>query len=369
MDMANRQIAELQKTMVQNNLFDRFNLNRVGVFGSAARGEQTNDIDVLIEDNVNYRLLSELRDELERLMNKRIDVVIARYANPIVLHRARKGVVMLKLTKPAFDKAKEYIFSNATPIEKAWFRYNFEESDTNAFMEELAKYQFDNGGFGGLVYEFEYQGPCLKCTEHAFRYIYYLKDKPKAEHPVIQKMMRYVLECYHPETGCWGELLEPEVNDSLHVWWWTYGEDEHQPTDDFDERVKQYNPNGQAALAAFVALYSELVPEDLYKDIIRYPIEKILRYYDNNSPLRLDSDTEYFTDVAKSPYNMKCLQQFCDCLKDKKLATRLKNILRQDPTACMELDESVWGNGYHETPWSCIKNLVPVHTRLHQKAV
>lgn len=89
----NSQIAELEKAMVQNNIFERFNLNKVGVFGSAARGEQANDIDVLIEDNVDYRLLSELRDELERLMNKRIDVVIARYANPIVLHRARKEIV------------------------------------------------------------------------------------------------------------------------------------------------------------------------------------------------------------------------------------------------------------------------------------
>lgn len=47
---------------------------------------------------------------------------------------------------------------------------------------------------------------------------------------------------------------------------------------------------------------------------------------------------------------MKCLQQFCDCFKDKELATRLKDILRQDPTACMELVESAWDNSYHETP-------------------
>lgn len=89
----NKQVAELEKAMIQNNLFEKFNLNKVGVFGSATRDEQANDIDVLIEDNVDYRLFSELRDELERLMNMRIDVVIARYANPIVLHRARKEIV------------------------------------------------------------------------------------------------------------------------------------------------------------------------------------------------------------------------------------------------------------------------------------
>lgn len=93
MTAKNSQITELEDAMIQNNLFEKFNLSRIGIFGSAARGEQSNDIDILIEDSVDYRILSALRDELQKLMNKRIDIVIARYANPIVLHRAKKEVV------------------------------------------------------------------------------------------------------------------------------------------------------------------------------------------------------------------------------------------------------------------------------------
>ncbi len=93
MTAKNSQITELEDAMIQNNLFEKFNLSRIGIFGSAARGEQSNDIDILIEDSVDYRILFALRDELQKLMNKRIDIVIARYANPIVLHRAKKEVV------------------------------------------------------------------------------------------------------------------------------------------------------------------------------------------------------------------------------------------------------------------------------------
>lgn len=89
----NNQISELEDIMTRNNLFEKFKLNKVGVFGSTARGEMSNDIDILIEDSVDYRSLSILRDELQRLTNKRIDIVIARYANPIVLHRAKKEIV------------------------------------------------------------------------------------------------------------------------------------------------------------------------------------------------------------------------------------------------------------------------------------
>ncbi len=89
----NNQISELEDIMVRNNLFNKYSLSKLGVFGSTARGEVSNDIDILIEDNVDYRSLSVLRDDLERLTNKHIDIVIARFANPIVLHRARKEII------------------------------------------------------------------------------------------------------------------------------------------------------------------------------------------------------------------------------------------------------------------------------------
>lgn len=53
----------------------------------------SNDIDILIEDNVDYRSLSVFRDELQKLTNKHIDIVIEKYANPIVLHRAKKEII------------------------------------------------------------------------------------------------------------------------------------------------------------------------------------------------------------------------------------------------------------------------------------
>ena len=126
---------------------------------------------------------------------------------------------MPKLTHDHFLKAKDYIFTHTDRINQTWFRYNFEDGDADAFMEVLAQYQHKNGGFGGIHYEFDYQGPCLKCTEIAIRYILDLEEKPPANHPVIQKMMKYILERYHPEIGNWGEVVVPEVNNGVHCYW------------------------------------------------------------------------------------------------------------------------------------------------------
>lgn len=262
----------------------------------------------------------------------------------------------MNLSRKNFLKARDFIFANGDDITKAWFRYNFEGEDTDAFLEVLAKHQHENGGFGGLVYEFEYQGPCLKCTEHAFRYIFYLKEKPSADHPMIQKMMAYVIERYHPEIGGWGELLEPGVNDSAHVPWWTYPDGDLTPISDPDERIKRYNPNGEASFAAMAALYSGPVPKELYRDIIRYPAEHILRYYDEASPLfgksaRLD----HGKNDIESPYNLKCYQMFVKCLPDRELADKLTAILRQNPIACMQMNYEKWADGYEELPCDVVE--------------
>ena len=263
---------------------------------------------------------------------------------------------MDKLTRENFMKARDFILSNGDNVTSAWSRYCFEDSGPDAFLQVLAGHQHENGGFGGLVYEFEYQGPCLKCTEHAFRYLFYMKEKPSPNHPMIRKMMQYVLARFRPELGCWGELLEPGVNDGMHVPWWTYPDCEISPMADVDERISHYKPNGEAALAAFVAFYAELVPEELYKEILRYPVEHILRYYDENSPLFGKSARhDHGKNDIETPYNLKCYQQFVKCLQDRALADRLAAILCQNPTACMELNYSEWENTYAELPCDVVE--------------
>jgi len=246
---------------------------------------------------------------------------------------------MLKLTRENFAKARAYIFANSDDIGRAWFRYHFEGNDTSVFMDALAKYQYENGGFGGLCYEFDYQGSCLKSTENAIWYIIGLKHKPPASHPVIQKLMKYLLKLYLPSYGNWGDILVPEINEGVHLRHVTWGRylpsGWTPPTQSEDERIANYQANERAVFAAFVALYSETVPEELYLDIIKYPSECILRHYDANSP---------------DLYDLLYYKDFVYCLKDKTLAGKLVAVLSQNPTACMELDFSKADNNYVHLP-------------------
>ncbi len=103
---------------------------------------------------------------------------------------------MQKLTYDNFIKVRDYIMANGTDIDRAWFRYHFEDENETDFLRVLSKYQHENGGFGGLYHEFAYQGPCLKSTEIAIQYIFGLKHKPSADLQIIKNTIKYLLDTY-----------------------------------------------------------------------------------------------------------------------------------------------------------------------------
>jgi predicted nucleotidyltransferase len=87
-------ISALKKVIKDENLLKKYNLDKIGVFGSFARGENANDIDFYI-DSENYRVknLINLQKDLENITQKNVDIMLKKYANPIVLYRAQKDMI------------------------------------------------------------------------------------------------------------------------------------------------------------------------------------------------------------------------------------------------------------------------------------
>ena len=87
-------INALKKAIKNENLLKKYNLDKIGVFGSFARGEKANDIDFYIDlDNYNIKNLIPLKNDLENITEKDVDIMLKKYANPIILYRAKKDMV------------------------------------------------------------------------------------------------------------------------------------------------------------------------------------------------------------------------------------------------------------------------------------
>jgi len=87
-------IKALEQAIKNENLLKKYNLDKIGVFGSFARGEKAKDIDFYIDiDNYTLKNLIPLKKDLENITEKEVDIMLKKYANPIVLYRAQKDMV------------------------------------------------------------------------------------------------------------------------------------------------------------------------------------------------------------------------------------------------------------------------------------
>ena len=94
-----KNISDLESFLNHNQVFDLIGTDAVGVFGSFARGDNSNDIDILLENAPNIENIIEIQEDLEKKSGKKFDIVISETANPIILHRAKKDLVYVKKHK------------------------------------------------------------------------------------------------------------------------------------------------------------------------------------------------------------------------------------------------------------------------------
>ncbi len=73
-------------------LYKTYGIKKVGVFGSFARGEAFRDIDLFIEEDLDYLQVLDLKNTLETQTGIPFDIMIKKNAEPVILHRAFKDM-------------------------------------------------------------------------------------------------------------------------------------------------------------------------------------------------------------------------------------------------------------------------------------
>ena len=89
-------VGDLQNLLTQHQFLQQFSISRLGVFGSFARNESAQDIDLLIEDDLSLEVALQFKQCLEGEIDNRLDVMLKSWANPIVLNRAMKDIRYVK---------------------------------------------------------------------------------------------------------------------------------------------------------------------------------------------------------------------------------------------------------------------------------
>ena len=76
-----------------------FSIEKIGLYGSYSRGDQTNDSDIdivyVLKDGnkFGYSEYLELNEMLSKQFKKKIELVNYKYMNPIIKHKAEKDII------------------------------------------------------------------------------------------------------------------------------------------------------------------------------------------------------------------------------------------------------------------------------------
>lgn len=87
-----REIKELFILFDDLDVYESYGIKKLGVFGSFARGEKFRDIDLFIEEDLDYHLVADLKKKLEQHTGIPFDIMVKKNAEPVILFRALKDM-------------------------------------------------------------------------------------------------------------------------------------------------------------------------------------------------------------------------------------------------------------------------------------
>lgn len=83
---------DIAYVLKKNDVFQKLGVKRIGVFGSYARGENYNDIDLLLDEDPGYKKREFLKQLIENEMQVPCDVVVKNRLEPIILYYLNKDL-------------------------------------------------------------------------------------------------------------------------------------------------------------------------------------------------------------------------------------------------------------------------------------
>ncbi|MFW9863282.1 MAG: hypothetical protein ACFFET_13415 [Candidatus Thorarchaeota archaeon] len=171
----------------------------------------------------------------------------------------------MRLTKENFTKASVFVRFNARPVDRALYEYHFENGPISTVLEELAKFQNDDGGFGNAIEpDFRLKASSPMATSVGLQYCTELGLE--SDHPIIESAIKYLVSTYDFENDYW-PATSPDVNDEPHAPWWHVIK--------IAPPEEKNWPNPSAEILGYVHKHSVHVPKGLLKQVNRRALENL----------------------------------------------------------------------------------------------
>lgn len=143
------------------------------------------------------------------------------------------------------ERAGDYIYRHARPLDFARWRYHFEEGSKEEVLRALVHYQNADGGFGHALEADAWNPHSSPIQTWMATDILHEIAFTEGEHPIIQGILRYLGSGSDFLNGFWRNTIESN-NDYPHAPWWH--------TESVSSCHHDYNPT--VCLAGFILRYA-----------------------------------------------------------------------------------------------------------------
>ena len=223
----------------------------------------------------------------------------------------------------------DFITTRGRSLECTLWSNLFDGGPVEEVLEELGKYQNDDGGFGkALEPDLRALESSALCTTFALDLLVDLSMGP--EEPLVDGAITYLLDTYDDSRHVW-RIIPPTADTSPHAPWWNQEE--------LDTAFQGFLANPRAKICGYLFHYQELTPSELRVDLLNRVLSHV-----ESEPDKVFADT------------LKCYVSLYQC-KNLPADARVRLKLRLDRMipVSVESDSSRWGN-YCLKPISVIKS-------------
>ena len=166
---------------------------------------------------------------------------------------------MKRLSRDAFDRARQFLRTESRPLERALFEVHFEATSAARVAEELATFQNEDGGFGKAL-EPDLRTPSSSALSTSIG-LRILKDlRCPAGLAMVRRAVQYLLNTFDDATRVW-RVAPRDANDHPHAPWW------HEENGSLARTFDNYVINPRAELMGLLHHYAVLVPDDWLFDV------------------------------------------------------------------------------------------------------
>jgi hypothetical protein len=126
----------------------------------------------------------------------------------------------MMFTPAGFSQAQKFLLTQARPLERARYRFHFENAPATEFRNALATFQNADGGFGRAL-EPDFRLPASSAIATAMGFQYLREAGVSARDPMVLAAVRWTQAAFDHALGRW-PAVPPPVNDWPHAPWWTW---------------------------------------------------------------------------------------------------------------------------------------------------